>query len=54
MFVYKLIASGTVEEKIAAMQDRKRALVEGLLGAESKSKLELGSDDIDFLFGPLN
>jgi len=53
VFVYKLIASGTVEEKIAAMQERKRALVEGLLGAESKSKLELGSDDIDFLFGPL-
>ena len=54
VFVYKLIATGTVEEKIAAMQERKRALVEGLLGAESKSKLELGSDDIDFLFGPLS
>ncbi len=54
VFVYKLIATGTVEEKIAAMQERKRALVEGLLGAESKSKMELGSDDIDFLFGPLS
>lgn len=53
VFVYKLIVTGTVEEKIAALQDRKRALVEGLLSSESSGKLELGSDDIDFLFGPI-
>ena len=53
VFVYKLIATGTVEEKIAALQDRKKALVEGLLSEGNTGKLELGSEDIDFLFGPL-
>lgn len=53
VFVYKLIATGTVEEKIASLQDRKKALVEGLLSEGNSGKLELGAEDIDFLFGPL-
>lgn len=53
VFVYRLIAVGTVEEKIAALQVRKRELVEGLLNERGTGKLELTPQDIDFLFDPL-
>ncbi len=52
VFVYRLIAVGTVEEKIAALQVRKRELVEGLLNERGSGKLELTPQDIDFLFDP--
>lgn len=52
VFVYKLLTTGTVEEKIAAMQERKRGLVEGLLNAQEEGKAQLTAEDIDFLLGP--
>jgi SNF2 family DNA or RNA helicase len=52
VFVYRLIAVGTVEEKIAALQVRKRELVDGLLNAEGTGKVELTAEDLDFLFDP--
>src|SRR5205085_11066224 len=41
VFVYKLMTVGTVEEKIAALQARKRELVEGLLDSERKQTLNI-------------
>src|SRR5438445_3085264 len=41
VFVYKLMTVGTVEEKIVAMQARKRELVEGLLNEERRESLKL-------------
>ena len=52
VFVYKLMTVGTVEEKIAAMQARKRELVEGLFSEKSEN-LKLTADDLDVLFAPL-
>ena len=56
IFVYKFIASGTVEEKIVVLQDRKRGLSEGVLNADGSNAatgLHLTHDDLDFLFAPL-
>jgi len=53
VFVYKLMTVGTVEEKIAAMQVRKRELVEGLLNEERPDNLKLTANDLDVLFSPL-
>lgn len=53
VFVYKLLTEGTVEEKILALQERKRELVEGLLNEERKESLKLNQEDIDLLFAPL-
>ncbi|MDA1275881.1 MAG: DEAD/DEAH box helicase [Verrucomicrobia bacterium] len=53
VFVYKLMTVGTVEEKIAAMQARKRELVEGLLNEERPDHLKLTGKDLDVLFAPL-
>ncbi len=50
VFVYKLVAAGTVEEKILALQHRKAQLAAGVLdGAGSGS---FTPEDIDLLFGP--
>jgi hypothetical protein len=43
----------TVEEKIVAMQARKKALVAGLLDDQQAEKLQLTADDLEVLFAPL-
>jgi SNF2 family DNA or RNA helicase len=53
VFVYKLITEGTVEEKIVALQVRKKELVEGLLDEDRKENVKLSQEDIDLLFAPL-
>ena len=53
VFVYKLMTVGTVEEKIAALQARKKELVEGLLNEERRENLKLSPEDLDVLFAPL-
>ncbi|HEY3863380.1 MAG TPA: SNF2-related protein [Verrucomicrobiae bacterium] len=54
VFVYKLMTVGTVEEKILALQDRKRGLVEGVLDAHRKDTPQLTADDLQVLFSPLS
>ncbi|MBC7544726.1 MAG: SNF2 helicase associated domain-containing protein [Candidatus Sericytochromatia bacterium] len=51
VFSYKLIARDTVEEKIIALQAKKRRLVDGLLQAEIGPK-QLTADDLAYLFEP--
>ncbi|MCF8177520.1 MAG: DEAD/DEAH box helicase [Sulfuritalea sp.] len=57
VFVYKLMTQGTVEEKILALQNRKRGLADQLMkkggaGGEGGGHL-LNSSDLDVLFQPL-
>ncbi len=54
VFVYKLVTENSVEEKIVAMQARKKALADGVYSTKGKSKeLRLSSDDLQTLFSPL-
>ncbi len=53
VFVYKFIASGTVEETILALQEKKRGLIDGLLGEQKDVLAKWGEDDLDDLFKPL-
>ena len=50
VFVYKLVAKGTVEEKILEMQQRKKGLMDGLFSDKTTSKLELTEQDLKGLF----
>ena len=52
VFVYKLIAAGTVEERILEMQERKAALAAGLF--DESASLKLDATEIDRLFSPLS
>lgn len=49
VFVHKLICENTIEERIVKMQQRKAALVEGLLAGRA-DKLQLTQSDIQALF----
>jgi len=52
IFVYKLIAQRTVEEKIKQLQADKHALVSQLYAEKSASPSQLSSADLDALFTP--
>lgn len=51
VFVHRLIARGTVEEKIVALQAKKAELARGLL--EGASALKLDADAVDELLAPM-
>jgi len=53
VFVYKLLTEGTVEQTILEMQQKKRALIAGLLSDNNASKVKLTADDLQQLFKPL-
>jgi superfamily II DNA or RNA helicase len=48
---YKLITRGTIEEKILQLQNRKRALLEGMLGDEEALAQSLSWEEIQELLG---
>lgn len=55
VFVYKLLGRGTVEEKILALQTRKRGLADRLLesGRQAEGGHLITAEDLDVLFEPL-
>ena len=54
VFVYKLIASGTIEERMLKLQERKAALAEGMLsGAQMRKQALFTEDDVAQLLRPL-
>ncbi|MGS0741553.1 DEAD/DEAH box helicase [Glaciimonas sp. GG7] len=55
VFVYKLIAKGTVEEKIQALQGKKAALANAILGTSGEAlSLKLTAEDLQAIFAPLD
>ena len=54
VFVYKLVTEQTVEERILALQDKKRALAEGVYGeGGGEADLAFNAADLQDLFAPL-
>ncbi|KRW62614.1 DEAD/DEAH box helicase [Pseudomonas sp. TTU2014-080ASC] len=53
VFVYKMIARGSVEEKIQQLQQAKANLAKGVLAGGSQSQLQLSEEDLQALFAPL-
>jgi SNF2 family DNA or RNA helicase len=51
VFAYRLIARGTVEEKILDLQAAKRKLVEGIIADDGGVLAEMTAEDLDFLLG---
>lgn len=50
VFVYKLIAKGTVEEVILEMQEKKRNLVDGILNANLTGNFKFNEEDLERFF----
>ena len=53
VFVYKLIVAGSIEEKIVALQEKKAALVDGILSEDSHAMSKFAAEDLDALFQPI-
>ncbi len=53
VFVYKLITSGSVEEKILSLQRKKKELAAGLFDESNTAPLEMNLEDLQSLFEPL-
>ncbi len=51
VFIYRMIAAGTVEEKILSLQRRKAALAEALWSEDASSPAQLSEEDVAFLLG---
>ena len=51
VFVHRLIAKGTIEEKILGLQDKKRALAAMLWEGDSATQSKLTETDIEYLLG---
>lgn len=54
VFAYNFIVSGSVEERILQMQQRKRELAESLLGGSNAGMSQLSMNEVDTLFAPLD
>ncbi len=53
VFVYKLIATGTVEERILDLQERKRGLAEVLFDPERRGSIDIDAAELELLFQPM-
>jgi superfamily II DNA or RNA helicase len=53
VFVYKLIAKGTLEEKIQVLQQKKSDLAHSILAEGEAHKMALTQDDLQQIFAPL-
>ncbi|RFC37459.1 MAG: Superfamily II DNA or RNA helicase, SNF2 family [Candidatus Nitrotoga sp. LAW] len=53
VFVYKLITESTVEEKIVAMQEKKRNLAQGILDDNGETVSSFSTEELTMLFEPL-
>lgn len=53
VFVYKLVVEGSIEERMLALQARKAALAEGVLGFDAAASAKFSADDLRGLLAPL-
>jgi superfamily II DNA or RNA helicase len=53
VFVYKLIAAGSIEEKIVALQEQKAGLADSILSEDAAGATKFSDDDLDALFAPM-
>ncbi|WP_025600624.1 DEAD/DEAH box helicase [Burkholderia sp. WSM2230] len=53
VFVYKLIAAGSIEEKIVELQEEKAGLADSILSEDAAGAAKFSDDDIDALFAPM-
>jgi superfamily II DNA or RNA helicase len=54
VFVYKLIAKGTLEEKIQLLQQKKSELAASILAEGESQKMALTQEDLQAIFAPLD
>lgn len=54
VFVYKAIAAGTIEERMLQLQEKKKALAEGVFDEKKAASINITEQELEFLFRPLS
>ena len=54
VFVYKLVAEGSIEERILALQARKSGLAESVLGRDDALSAKFSAEDLQALLAPID
>jgi SNF2 family DNA or RNA helicase len=54
VFIYKLLVQGSIEERMLALQARKAALAEGVLGQDAAAAPKFSAEDLQGLLAPLD
>ena len=54
MFVYKLVVEGSIEERMLALQERKAALTESVLGHDGIGASKFSPAELDGLLARLD
>lgn len=54
VFVYKIIAQGTIEQRMLELQERRRALAGGILDAQTADSKEFTEQDLEMLLRPID
>jgi SNF2 family DNA or RNA helicase len=52
VFVYKLVVAGSIEERLLALQARKAALADGVLGHDAAAAAKFSAEDLQGLLAP--
>ena len=53
VFVYKLIAAGSIEEKIVTLQEKKAQLADSILSEDAAGAVKFSDDHLEALFAPI-
>ncbi|MBV8503017.1 MAG: DEAD/DEAH box helicase [Paucibacter sp.] len=53
VFVYKIVVAGSIEERMLALQERKKALAGAVLGTDSGEALKFSAEELGALLAPL-
>ena len=53
VFVYKLVAANTIEERIQELQIKKKKLYQAILDPARQDSIKFEKEDLDLIFGPL-
>jgi SNF2 family DNA or RNA helicase len=54
VFVYKAIATGTIEERMLQLQEKKKALAEGVFDERKAASINITEEELEYLFRPLS
>ena len=54
VFVYKLVVQGSIEERMLALQARKAALADSVLGSDAAAAPKFSAEDLRQLLAPLD
>jgi superfamily II DNA or RNA helicase len=53
VFVYQIVVEGSIEERMLALQARKSALADGVLGTDTAAAVKFSAEDLKGLLAPL-